>query len=164
MRNVTISKILTVWQWLNCLIVSSWMRFKTQIFQANLPRCIFFFSHSIAEQREVGTKVIISTSRRNILCALLAYKDLVVELKCWMLQAVRVNRVATQHRWQLRHANTHLPLVVIGDVNDGHQEGQDDQVEEEVRVLILRVVAVCSFVAGLLHVVWRLRLVPCCQL
>lgn len=47
-----------------------------------------------------------------------------------------------------------LPLVVIGDVNDCHQESQDDQMEEEVGVLILRVVAVCSLVTRVLHPVW----------
>lgn len=88
------SSILTVWGWLKCLIVSSWNGFKTQIFQA---KGVFFFSsHGKTEQREVGTKVII-----NILCTLLAYKDLKVELNCWMPQAVRVNRVAIFGKLQM---------------------------------------------------------------
>lgn len=37
---------------------------------------------------------------------------------------------------------SHLPLVVVGDVNDGHQESQDDQMKEEVGVLVLGVVTV----------------------
>ena len=42
----------------------------------------------------------------------------------------------------------HLPLVVVGDVYNGYQESQDDQVKEEVGVfIILRVVDI-----GVLHV------------
>lgn len=37
----------------------------------------------------------------------------------------------------LSAVRTHLPLVVVGDVNDGHQESQDDQMKEEVGVLVL---------------------------
>lgn len=42
----------------------------------------------------------------------------------------------------LSAVRTHLPLVVVGDVNDGHQESQDDQMKEEVGVLVLRAVTV----------------------
>lgn len=50
-------------------------------------------SHSKAERSYVGTTVTVGPRLPFILCALLAYKDLVEEIKWWMLQVAGEKQV-----------------------------------------------------------------------
>ncbi len=45
----------------------------------------------------------------------------------------------TLHYITLCTREAYLPLVVVGDVHDGHQKGDDDQMKEEVGIFILGV-------------------------